>query len=188
MFNNGKKHGQGTWTNKNGDTYKGEFKYDAFNGEGVFAFADVPQSHINAQAINYLQENKVIQGYEDGTFKPSKKVNRVEFLKIVLEGSGKKLDVARFHTGLEEFVSKGGEASFKGQVERPILMISRGIQTRALTAMKVLKIRGYCQLLALDISTLKENDIESKFQAQLNAEVIPSGDKYLLLKPVMKIS
>ena len=51
------------------------------------SFDDVLEGHDNYEAINYLQENGVIQGYDDGTFKPALKVNRVEFLKIILEGS-----------------------------------------------------------------------------------------------------
>ncbi|MBT4917242.1 hypothetical protein HON58_02270 [Candidatus Peregrinibacteria bacterium] len=56
------------------------------------SFEDVFEGHDNYQAINYLQETGVIQGYEDGTFKPALKVNRVEFLKILLEGSNIELD------------------------------------------------------------------------------------------------
>ena len=54
----------------------------------VFAsFSDVPENNENFEAINYLQENQVINGYEDGTFKPEQNVNRAEFLKIIIEGS-----------------------------------------------------------------------------------------------------
>ena len=56
------------------------------------SFEDVFEGHQNYEAINYLQENNVIQGYEDNTFKPAIKINRVEFLKIILEGSNVELD------------------------------------------------------------------------------------------------
>ena len=58
----------------------------------AFAFSDVSSSHNNYDAINYLQENDIVNGYLDGTFKPGKAVNRVEFLKIIIEGSGIALD------------------------------------------------------------------------------------------------
>lgn len=48
------------------------------------SFTDVPRSHPNYTAINYLQENGIIQGYSDGTFKPNNTVNRVEALKLIL--------------------------------------------------------------------------------------------------------
>jgi len=48
------------------------------------AFSDVPQSHENYQAIMYLNNKGIIQGYEDGTFKPDQAVNRAEALKIVI--------------------------------------------------------------------------------------------------------
>ncbi len=56
------------------------------------SFEDVLEGHQNYEAINYLQENNIIQGYEDNTFKPAIKINRVEFLKIILEGSSIELN------------------------------------------------------------------------------------------------
>lgn len=46
-------------------------------------FSDVPASHSNADAIEYLRENGIISGYPDGTFRPNKPISRVEFVKIV---------------------------------------------------------------------------------------------------------
>lgn len=63
--------------------------------QGPFAYAqfsDVSPTHQNSQAIEYLQNAKIINGYNDGTFKPDNLVNRVEFLKIILEGSHIPLD------------------------------------------------------------------------------------------------
>lgn len=48
------------------------------------AFTDVSPSHDNYQAINYLNEKGIIQGYDDGTFKPDNLVNRAEAIKIVI--------------------------------------------------------------------------------------------------------
>lgn len=47
-------------------------------------FTDIPSTHPNQQAINYLYELGVIKGYEDGTFKPNNNITRAEFTKIVL--------------------------------------------------------------------------------------------------------
>lgn len=55
-------------------------------------FDDVNTNHTNFNAIDYLQTNGIINGYNDGTFKPENQVNRVEFLKIILEGSNIPLD------------------------------------------------------------------------------------------------
>ncbi len=56
-------------------------------------FTDVTENTKNSTAILYLQEQGIINGYDDGTFKPSNSVNRAEFLKIIIEGSKIKLDV-----------------------------------------------------------------------------------------------
>lgn len=51
-------------------------------------FADVPNTHSNYVAIKHLSSTGVLKGYQDGTFKPDKIVNRAEALKIILEGAG----------------------------------------------------------------------------------------------------
>lgn len=48
-------------------------------------FSDVPLKHTYADAIYYLQERGVLQGYEDGSYRPDTTVNRAEFVKIVSE-------------------------------------------------------------------------------------------------------
>lgn len=48
------------------------------------SFPDVAQDHKNYSAIEYLDENEVINGYSDGTFKPDNLVNRAEALKIII--------------------------------------------------------------------------------------------------------
>jgi len=54
-------------------------------GQSVFAaFTDVPETHENYQAITYLQSKGIIQGYEDGSFKPDKEVVRAEAVKIII--------------------------------------------------------------------------------------------------------
>lgn len=53
-------------------------------------FSDVDSNHVNWRAISYLKENAVVQGYSDGTFKPSARINRAEFLKIVMEAAALK--------------------------------------------------------------------------------------------------
>lgn len=53
----------------------------------AFALSDIA-GHKNQTAIQYLYENKVISGYEDGSFKPDQPLNRAELLKILVGGKG----------------------------------------------------------------------------------------------------
>lgn len=53
-------------------------------------FSDVGYDNGNYAAIEYLKGEGVVKGYEDGSYKPVNKINRAEFLKIVMEASGKK--------------------------------------------------------------------------------------------------
>jgi rare lipoprotein A len=49
------------------------------------AFSDVTTGNENFVAIKYLKTNNLIDGYEDGTFKPQNEVNRAEALKMILK-------------------------------------------------------------------------------------------------------
>lgn len=55
------------------------------SAHSVFAFSDLESSHPNYEAIQYLEEIGMLQGYEDGTIKADQTVNRAELLKLVLE-------------------------------------------------------------------------------------------------------
>ncbi len=46
-------------------------------------FSDVPASHANYEAVEYLRQNKVLRGYLDGTFVPDRRISRAEFVKLV---------------------------------------------------------------------------------------------------------
>ena len=50
-------------------------------------FTDVTTGHPNHNAIQYLHEKGVINGYENNTFRPNQNVNRAEALKMILLGS-----------------------------------------------------------------------------------------------------
>jgi len=53
----------------------------------IDTFPDVPMSHLNYTAIQFLKDENVINGFSDGTFKPDLEVTRCEFLKIVMGAS-----------------------------------------------------------------------------------------------------
>lgn len=59
----------------------------AMSNQSYAAFIDVPASYPYSNAINYLQNNGILEGYSDGSFRPENSVNRAEFLKIIIEGS-----------------------------------------------------------------------------------------------------
>jgi len=50
-------------------------------------FSDVPVTHSSAEAIKYLKNENIVQGYPDGTFKPDGTLNRAEAVKILLTGN-----------------------------------------------------------------------------------------------------
>ncbi|MBR3934914.1 MAG: S-layer homology domain-containing protein [Clostridia bacterium] len=46
-------------------------------------FSDVSKDDFSYEAINYMYKNKIISGYEDGSFKPKNHITRGEFAKII---------------------------------------------------------------------------------------------------------
>lgn len=67
---------------------------------GIFGpFADVSSAHPNAEAIEYVKAEGIVEGYADGTFKPDATINRAEFVKILmgsLEDDGRMCKIAPF--------------------------------------------------------------------------------------------
>lgn len=53
-----------------------------------FAFSDLHVTDEAYESVMELYELGIIQGYDDGTFKPNNTVNRAELLKILIEGLG----------------------------------------------------------------------------------------------------
>ncbi len=51
-------------------------------------FKDVPRNHWAYDAIKAMAEKGVIQGYNDGTFRPNNLITRAEFAKIMIAAAG----------------------------------------------------------------------------------------------------
>ncbi len=58
-----------------------------FSGNANAVFTDVSSNNPYYDAITSLQDNGIIEGYEDGSYRPDQQVNRAEALKIILLGS-----------------------------------------------------------------------------------------------------
>lgn len=53
-------------------------------GEGQ-AFSDVETDNPYYDAINYVETYGIVEGYDDGTYRPDNEINRAEFTKILIE-------------------------------------------------------------------------------------------------------
>ncbi|MFC1615515.1 S-layer homology domain-containing protein [Patescibacteria group bacterium] len=59
--------------------------FDVDSGYSPYEFfPDVRNSHPNSTAINYLKQESIIGGYEDGTFHPDGEITKGELLKILV--------------------------------------------------------------------------------------------------------
>lgn len=56
---------------------------DKLTGEGTVTFKDVKANHWAANDIRLLAINNLVNGYEDGTFKPDANIKRAEFAQII---------------------------------------------------------------------------------------------------------
>lgn len=61
------------------------FSTTAFSAAEVDSFSDVGEWDTTFKAIDYLREEGIVIGYDDGTYGIEKNINRAEFLKIVME-------------------------------------------------------------------------------------------------------
>jgi hypothetical protein len=53
-------------------------------GVAAAAFDDVPSTHDNNDAISYVQEHGIVEGYDNGEYRPDELINRAEFTKIIV--------------------------------------------------------------------------------------------------------
>jgi S-layer homology domain len=67
-------------------------------GPDFHPFIDVGDLHPNEEAILTMYEKAIIIGYDDFTFRPDAQINRVEFLKILVESSGIQPDVSVYNS------------------------------------------------------------------------------------------
>ncbi len=57
-------------------------------------FSDVGSDHKYADGIQYLKDQKIVEGYDDGTYKPANSINRAEALKIIMLSTKVELEEA----------------------------------------------------------------------------------------------
>jgi hypothetical protein len=69
----------------------------ALQGTAFASFPDVPENHVNYDAIIYVQQQGMVSGYPDGTYKPSSTINRAEFVKILIEAVSQEFNPAECH-------------------------------------------------------------------------------------------
>lgn len=61
----------------------------------ALAYTDTNSAPDNQQeAIDSLTQKGLVQGYEDGTYRPNQSVNRAEFLKVLVAAAGRELVVS----------------------------------------------------------------------------------------------
>lgn len=62
----------------------GIFAFFLFVPMSTAGFKDIPHHHIYYDAINFVQQRGIVMGYEDGTYRENKPINRAEFTKIIV--------------------------------------------------------------------------------------------------------
>jgi len=50
-------------------------------------FSDIDPSYIYYDAVTYVKESGIVNGYSNGTYGPENNINRAEFLKIIVEAT-----------------------------------------------------------------------------------------------------
>ena len=89
--------------------------YQKFTGELKQKREFIDGSQIrNKEAVEFLQQRGILDGYGDGSFKPENPINRAESIKVLLESIGEAPD-----TEIEDnFVDVPADAWFSGYVAK----------------------------------------------------------------------
>ncbi len=66
------------------------------------AYSDLNTDSPYFEAVTVLTQEGVLQGYDDGTFKPEQKVNRAEAIKIILASIGADVSPGLYATGFPD--------------------------------------------------------------------------------------
>ncbi len=80
--------------------------------KAVTGFPDVLRTHDSYVAITYLNEEGVLNGYPDGTFKPENAINRAEVLKVILQGAKITIPETVTETGFPDVAKDAWFAKF----------------------------------------------------------------------------
>ncbi len=70
-------------------------------------YSDVDSNLLFFDSIEFISDKKIVKGYEDGTFKPGKLLNRAELLKILVEA---KYDSSQFDSYYDQSCFKDVKA------------------------------------------------------------------------------
>ncbi len=94
----------------------------------AITFSDLASNHWAYENIMSLVNEGTINGYEDGTFRPSKTVTRAEFAKMIgkwnQKNSGKYIDISEEHWAYDYIMWSGLDAT--GSMIYPDTEIKRG--------------------------------------------------------------
>ena len=93
---------------------------DDEKADGTSSFSDVKADAYYADAVAWAEENNLIAGYTDGTFKPNKAITREEFMTILFRYALTK----QYDTGIENtegLMSYSDEASVSDYSEEAML-------------------------------------------------------------------
>jgi|GEM_PF-3507815 len=120
-------------------------------------FTDIGTRHRSYDAITYLSEQGVLEGYSDGTFQPDRTVNRAELLKILVGGQDIDPDPNRYRNCFDDvkeewFAKYVCYAKAQGWVEG----YSDGTFRPAQTVNKVEALKMMVESYSLDIDESSE--------------------------------
>lgn len=64
-----------------------ESSFRVYDPKNITGFSDVPETHPHYEAIKFLRQFDIVDGFEDGTFKPDMEVKRSEISKLLYQAS-----------------------------------------------------------------------------------------------------
>ncbi len=120
------------------------FLFGTVSVASAAVFPDVSKDHFAREAIIYLSDRGTLAGYDDGTFKPDRKVNRAEALKVIASAFIPKSDTSAKSTDFTDVPDNAWYVpSLKWGITKNVIdgppKTTRFYPTRAVTKAEFLK-------------------------------------------------
>lgn len=142
----------------------------------AISYKDISQSHWAYKYITTLTTNKVINGYEDGTFRPDGTITNAEFIKLVVMAALPNwIDINDAESNFEHWASK-----YVWIAERYGLIKTGSIDLsnidNSITRIEMVRI-----IVKADL-TMKGNKLETSEKVKFKDVISLNSDDLLLLK------
>jgi len=152
-------------------------KYLIIDGKNMIATKENPYLMLSTQKIDIRVFSECL----------SKIYTHRNSSSFFLKLGSQKLEAQQLEIFLDDLINERKPSIPTPLFGMPILVISNGIDHKPLVSMKLLQIRDICDLLAIDVSSLANDETIVRLENELKNEEFYRKDFYAIYKPAKKL-